>query len=182
MHAPGSARTEQDSQSSSTPAPSVTLPVAALASVLLCIPVGIVLAIPSYVRHRSHRGTAARSISIAALALAVVYVVAFVAFIVGLPVLRAHNQCLAWQAEARGNLKSLHDSEQAHRAARQTYSTDVKVLGFTPLGVVRRYEYRVLTAGTGSFLAEAFGTGEMTGDRWTINDRRELVHVTNHCP
>ena len=90
-------------------------------------------------------------------------------------------QCRSKQSEAKGNLKALYVAEESSRADVDTYSTDPRVIEFTPRGQKLRYTYTILSATKDAFSAEARGTGDMDGDLWTIDEKNALTNVSNSC-
>ena len=92
-------------------------------------------------------------------------------------------QCRSKQSEAKSNLKALFVAEESYRAEYEAYMAMASCgqsgacaengLGFTPKGGKIRYNY-VATGGT-TFTGTATGTGDVNGDKWTIDDTNTLT-------
>jgi type IV pilus assembly protein PilA len=168
---------------SSQNAPTSKLAIASIVlSLLCCWPLGIVLGVVALIRIEGSKG------ALGGKTLAIVALVISVLAGPGMGVLAAiavpnfmQFQCRSKQSEAKGNLKALFVSEESHRADRDTYSADIATIGFAPRGQTLRYEYRIVSADKESFVAEAVGLAEMTGDLWRISNKNDLVNVDNVC-
>ena len=88
--------------------------------------------------------------------------------------------CPGMQSEAKRNLKALYVSEEAFRAENDTYSKDVKAMGFNPKGKLR-YKYMVTVATKTKFAAIAIGEGDADGDVWEISEKNDLKNTSNMC-
>jgi Tfp pilus assembly protein PilE len=162
--------------------PPIALPLLAIVFCVVFWPIGVVLAIASIVKFYSAKGTSARMLAIVALVISMLVPIPVCGLVALIAVPNFMKfQCRSKQSEARGNLKALYLAEEAHRAAADTFSTDTRVIEFTPRGQKLRYTYTVLSATKDAFSAEARGTGDMKGDVWTIDETNTLTSVSNSC-
>jgi type IV pilus assembly protein PilA len=170
------------SQSPQSPAPTSALAIVALVCVFVCWPVGLILSIVALVRISGSNGAlGGKTIAIVALCLNVL-IVPMVGVMAAIAIPNfVKFQCRSKQSEARGNLKALYVAEEAYRAAQDKYSADLGALQFQPRGAKIRYQYSVLSTTAASFVAEARGVGEMTGDLWRIDEHNNLVNVESKC-
>jgi Tfp pilus assembly protein PilE len=167
----------------SPPPPSNTLPIVALLTTFLCSPIGVILSIVALVKFNKAKGTTAKTLSVIALVLNLLLILPMTLGVLAAIALPNFHmfQCRSKQAEAKGNLKALYVGEEIFRAEEDRYSGSLSDIGFQPKGAKIRYEYTILTAGERSFLAEAVGTGDMSGDRWTISSNNDLQNTDNAC-
>lgn len=164
------------SEASSSEAPSIVLPVAALVSLCLCWPLGLILSVVALVKYGKAAGTTARTLAIVALVL-------HLASLPAIAVPRFEKfQCRSKQSEAKSNLKALFVAEEVFRSEQDRYSTSFDEIQFVPRGQKLRYEYRVVEAGPRSFRAEATGTGDMAGDRWIVDENNQVKNLESVCP
>jgi type IV pilus assembly protein PilA len=184
----GKAATMSETTSSSasgSPAaspPSIALPVAALVSLCVCWPLGIVLSIVAIVKYGKAVGTTAKTLAIVALALNLLALPFFVGIVAAIAIPNfVKFQCRSKQSEAKSNLQRLYIQEESFHAEADRYSARLDEIGFTPAGTKVRYEYRILSANNESFTAEATGTGDMAGDRWVIDENRNVQNTESAC-
>ena len=81
--------------------------------------------------------------------------------------------------EAKANLSQLYKYEIDYFSEHDTFISDLNTLGFNPEGN-RYYQYEITESSTTGFTATASGNidNDPVLDVWTINDDRNLVHVT----
>ena len=161
--------------------PSIALPIAALVSLFLCFPLGTILSIVSFVKHRKAIGSEARTLSIVALVANVIIVPMIAGILAAIAIPNyLQFQCRSKQSEAKMNLRALSTAQVAFHAERGEYSRDLAAIGFAPYGATVRYDYVVLDADKGNFHAEARGKpGDMAGDLWTLDAARIPTHVAS---
>jgi type IV pilus assembly protein PilA len=173
----------QNPNSEGQPAePSKVLPIVALVTSLCCAPIGVLLSIVAFIKYRKATGTTAKTLSVIALVFNFVVILPMVGIQAAIAIPNfVKFQCRSKQSEAKGNLKALYVGEESFRADKDRYSMGLSEIGFTPRGAKIRYEYRILNASENSFLAEAVGTGEMAGDRWTVSENNDVKNTENVC-
>jgi len=89
-------------------------------------------------------------------------------------------QAKSKQAEAKTNLGAIFTSEVSYKSEHDTYTDSLDDLDWAPTGTPR-YTYAIVGATTTLFSAQATANldNDATIDRWTINEKRELVNTTN---
>ena len=165
--------------------PSSTLPIIALVCVFLCMPLGLILAIVALIKTSDAPGSQARTLSIVALAAnALLVPVIGIMAAIAIPNF-VKFQCGSKESEAKGNLKALYVAEESYRAEVDSYDADFTKIGFSPRGTRIRYRYVVDAASKTHFHAVATVdpqfVGELHDDRWEIDDKNALTHVTDGC-
>ena len=175
------------SQSENNEQPSVALPVISIICSVLCItwPIGIILAIVSIAKYAGKNGTSAKTLSIVAIVLPVLFVpVIGILSAIAIPNF-VKFQCRSKQSEAKGNLKALFVAEESFRAEQNKYDPNFATIGFSPKGAKVRYEYVVDRADAAGFHAiakvnPAYKT-ELGEDTWEIDNTNRLNNVVNGC-
>jgi type IV pilus assembly protein PilA len=94
-------------------------------------------------------------------------------------------QCKARQSEAKTALGTLRTLQEAYFAEYDTYTADIGALGFEMKGDKKKYGVPAITginsSGT-TFLATITGTsGNVNGDKWTMDEGGTLKNSSNVC-
>ena len=177
--------TVASAMSQSPQQPSIILPVLALVCVVVCWPIGLILAIISIVKYSDATGSSAKTLSIVALAgnLLLVPVIGILAAI-AVPSFVKY-QCRAKQSEAKSNLRALYVAQETFRADHDTYDADLTKISFSPYGAKKRYRYLVDAATATHFHAVATVdpqyVGELATDRWEIDETNAVTNVSDGC-
>jgi Tfp pilus assembly protein PilE len=162
--------------------PSSALSIIALVSIFLCWPLGFILSIVAFIKHKGDHGTEARTIALIAFILNFALMIPMTGIMAAIAIPNfVKFGCRSKMSEAKGNLKALYVAEESYRAEYGGYSPDQAVIQFTPTGAKLRYQYTILEATKETFRAEARGTGEMARDLWVIDNNNNLQQLQDGC-
>lgn len=151
-----------------------------VATVLLCFPVGAVLAVVSLVQIRRSRGRedgtlfAGMALFVSAVLAPAVVLSAFF----GNP--RVLDTCFYTQEEAVGVLRVISYLEENHKKEHGRYGA-LGEIGFAPKIDVGPYEFAVDRYDEDSFLATAKGVRYMDGDLITVTHSRNVERTRDLC-
>lgn len=162
--------------------PTSRLAIASLVFTILCMPVGILLAILALVRisKEGKDKLGGQTLAIISLCLSVACIpVSGMMAAIAIPNF-IKFQCLSKQSEAKSNLKSAYVALESFHAEHNRYG-GLQEAGFNPRGQTLRYRYELVDQGENNFLVRAIGESEMEGDVWEIDQSNTLTNVTNGC-
>lgn len=159
---------------------------ALVATILLCFPVGAVLAVVSLVQIRRSRrpgspGPQEDGVLFALMALFVSSVLApavVVSALYGNP--RMLDSCYYTQEEALGVLRVISYLEENHKKATGSYGP-LHEIGFAPKIDTGPYDFAVQRYDEGRFLATATGNQHMDGDLLTVTESRNVERTRDIC-
>src|SRR5688500_4420122 len=94
--------------------------------------------------------------------------------------------CRAKHAEVKSRLKQVLVAEEAYRGEHDTYlagdPAELIIIGVVTVGATQRYTVDVPPPATSNtFRAVGTGTGEMTGDLWSMDQENALRNDLNLC-
>lgn len=162
--------------------PTSRLAIASLLFTILCMPVGILLAILALMRisKEGKDKLGGQTLAIISLCLSVACVpISGMFAAIAIPNFVKFG-CRSKQSEAKTNLKSAYVGQQAFYGEHNRYGS-LEEAGFQPLGTTLRYRYEVVEQGENQFLVRAVGERDMEGDVWEIDEANSLRNVTDRC-
>ncbi len=153
---------------------------ALVATILLCFPVGAVLAVVSLVQIRRSRGAEEGTLfaAMALLVSAVLIPAAIISALYGSP--RMLDSCFYTQEEAVGVLRVISYLEEGFHEKNGRYGALYEI-GFAPKVDTGPYDYAVERYEKDRFLASATGVRHMDGDLITVDESRKVERTRDRC-